>query len=69
MAAAAEPGPDGPQWRMTADYHALMPGFSHGTAGAAYALAAAGRALHRADLIDAAAAGPASSQTQLAPGS
>jgi len=57
LVAAAEPGPDGPQWRMTADYHALMPGFSHGTAGAAYALAAAGRALHRADLIDAAAAG------------
>lgn len=57
LTAAAEPGPDGPQWRMTADWPYLMPGFSHGTAGVAYALAAAGRALHRADLIDAAAAG------------
>jgi hypothetical protein len=57
LAAAAEPGPDGPQWRMTADRPYLMPGFSHGTAGVAYALAAAGRALHRADLVDAAAGG------------
>jgi hypothetical protein len=40
LVAAAEPGPDGPQWRMTADYRALMPGFSHGTAGVAYALSA-----------------------------
>lgn len=57
LAAAAEPGPDGPQWRMKAGWPALMPGFSHGTAGVAYALAAAGRALHRADLLAAATAG------------
>jgi lantibiotic modifying enzyme len=57
LMAAAEPGPDGPQWPMTAGWPYLMPGFSHGTAGVAYVLAAAGRALHRADLIDAATAG------------
>jgi lantibiotic modifying enzyme len=57
LATAAEPGPDGPQWRMIADWPYLMPGFSHGTAGVAYALAAAGRALHRADLVDAAVGG------------
>ena len=34
-----------------------MPGFSHGTAGAAYALAAAGRALTRRDLVDVAIRG------------
>jgi lantibiotic modifying enzyme len=54
---AAEPGPDGPQWRMVADWPYLMPGFSHGTAGNAYALAAAGQALHRSDLLDAAIRG------------
>jgi lantibiotic modifying enzyme len=57
LAGAAEPGPDGPQWRMVADWPSLQPGFSHGTAGAAYALAAAGRALHRGDLLDAATRG------------
>ena len=57
LAAAAEPSPDGPQWRMVADWPSLTPGFSHGTAGAAYALAAAGRALHRSDLLDAATRG------------
>jgi lantibiotic modifying enzyme len=50
----AEWGPGGPQWRMTRDWEYLMPGFSHGTAGVAYALAAAGRRLERPDLIDAA---------------
>jgi lantibiotic modifying enzyme len=54
---AAEPDPDGLQWRMTADYPRLMPGFSHGTAGVAYALAAAGRRLDRRDLVAAAARG------------
>ena len=34
-----------------------MPGFSHGTAGVAYALAAAGRALNRSDLLDVATRG------------
>ena len=57
LAAAAEPTPDGPQWRYKAGWPALMPGFSHGTAGAAYALAAAGRILRRADLVDIATAG------------
>jgi len=47
----AESGPDGLQWQMTADWGYLMPGFSHGTAGNAYALAAAGRRLDRPDLI------------------
>ena len=47
----AEPGPDGPQWRMTVDWGYLMPGFSHGTAGVCYSLAAAGRALDRPDLV------------------
>jgi hypothetical protein len=57
LVAAAEPGPDGLQWRMKAGWPTLMPGFSHGTAGVAYALAAAGRDLHRADLLAAATAG------------
>jgi lantibiotic modifying enzyme len=57
LVAAAEPGPDGPQWRMTAEWPYLMPGFSHGTAGVACALAAAGRVLHRADLAAAATGG------------
>lgn len=53
----AEHRPDGLQWRMTRDWEYLMPGFSHGTAGVAYALAAAGRRLRRPDLIDVAARG------------
>jgi lantibiotic modifying enzyme len=42
---------------MAANWEYIMPGFSHGTAGAAYALAAAGRALHRRDLVDVATRG------------
>jgi lantibiotic modifying enzyme len=57
LVATAEPGPDGPHWRMTVDWPYIMPGFSHGTAGTAYALAAAGQALDRADLLDAARRG------------
>jgi lantibiotic modifying enzyme len=57
LAEAAEPGPDGPHWRMAAGWEYLMPGFSHGTAGVAYALAAAGRALNRDDLVDVATRG------------
>lgn len=57
LAEAAEPGPDGLHWRMTADREYLMPGFSHGTAGIAYALAAAGRTLNRSDLVDVAVRG------------
>ena len=57
LAGAGEPGPDGLHWRMAADREYLMPGFSHGTAGVAYALAAAGRALNRGDLVDVATRG------------
>jgi lantibiotic modifying enzyme len=53
----AEPGPGGLHWRMVAGWEYLMPGFSHGTAGVAYALATAGRALSRPDLVDAATRG------------
>ena len=42
---------------MAADREYLMPGFSHGTAGVAYALAAAGRTLNRRDLVDVATRG------------
>ncbi|MBV9592472.1 MAG: hypothetical protein JO147_01545 [Actinobacteria bacterium] len=45
LIAAAEPTEFGPQWRMRPGYPSLMPGFSHGTAGVAYALAVAGVAL------------------------
>jgi lantibiotic modifying enzyme len=54
----AERGPDGLHWRMVPGWEYLMPGFSHGTAGVAYALAGAGRALHRRDLVRAARAAP-----------
>jgi lantibiotic modifying enzyme len=57
LAQAAEPGPDGLHWRMAAGQEYLMPGFSHGTAGVAYALAAAGRTLNRSDLVDVATRG------------
>ena len=42
---------------MEAGYRAIMPGFSHGTAGVAYALAAAGHKLNRPDLVDVATRG------------
>ena len=48
----AESGPDGLHWRMTREWGYLMPGFSHGTAGVAYALAGAGRRLHRPDALE-----------------
>lgn len=57
LARSAEPAPGGLHWRMTAGWPHLMPGFSHGTAGCAYALAAAGRALQRQDLVDTAIRG------------
>jgi len=57
LADAAEPGPDGLHWRMAAGREHLLPGFSHGTAGAAYTLAAAGRTLGRRDLVDVAIRG------------
>jgi lantibiotic modifying enzyme len=52
LVAAAEPTDAGLRWRMTVDSPHIMPGFSHGTAGVAYALAAAGRELGRADLVE-----------------
>lgn len=57
LAEAGEPDPAGLHWRMAADWEYLMPGFSHGTAGVAYALAAAGRTLNRIDLVDVATRG------------
>jgi lantibiotic modifying enzyme len=56
LVAVAEPDPHGLQWRMDVGRN-LMPGFSHGTAGVAYALVVAGRALGRADLVTAAVRG------------
>jgi lantibiotic modifying enzyme len=53
----AEPAQQGLHWRMVAGWEYLMPGFSHGTAGAAYALGAAGRTLRRRDLVDVATRG------------
>jgi lantibiotic modifying enzyme len=57
LAEAGEPDLAGLHWRMAADWEYLMPGFSHGTAGVAYALAAAGRMLNRIDLVDVATRG------------
>jgi lantibiotic modifying enzyme len=52
LASAAESAAGRLHWRMLAGYDYLMPGFSHGTAGVAYALLLAGRRLHRRDLIE-----------------
>ncbi|MHA3703866.1 lanthionine synthetase LanC family protein [Jatrophihabitans sp. YIM 134969] len=57
LIATAEDTPEGPQWRMVPDYSILMPNFSHGTAGVAYALAVAGDRLDRPDLLDVARLG------------
>jgi lantibiotic modifying enzyme len=54
---AAERATGGRQWRMTAEWDVLMPGFSHGTAGVAYALAAAATRLNRPELLAVAATG------------
>lgn len=57
------PEADGLKWRMTTDadhqylYHRLMPNFSHGTAGIAYALATLHLETGRRELLDAALAG------------
>ncbi|SDJ36913.1 Lanthionine synthetase C-like protein [Frankineae bacterium MT45] len=51
LVTAAEPAAVGVQWRMGPEWEHLMPGFSHGTAGVAYALVAAGRRLQRDDLL------------------
>lgn len=54
---AAEPTAAGLDWRMWPGYRSSSPNFSHGTAGVASALALAGRALGRADFVDAARLG------------
>ncbi|MGI5183129.1 lanthionine synthetase LanC family protein [Dactylosporangium sp. CA-152071] len=54
---AAEPTVHGLDWRMWPGYRSSNPNFSHGTAGVAAALAVAGRALDRADFVDAARRG------------
>ena len=57
LVAVAEPADTGLHWRMVDGWPYLMPGFSHGTAGVGYALAAAGRVLDRPDLIEVAVRG------------
>ncbi|MFI5888655.1 lanthionine synthetase LanC family protein [Actinoplanes sp. NPDC051513] len=52
LVALADDRPDGLHWWMRPDYPNLMPGFSHGTAGVAYAILRAGIALGRTDLVD-----------------
>ncbi|MFD0524142.1 lanthionine synthetase LanC family protein [Paractinoplanes durhamensis] len=54
LAGLALERPDGLHWQMmmTPEYEHLLPGFSHGTAGVAYALARVGETLGRTDLID-----------------
>jgi len=53
----AEPAGGGLDWRMHPGYRSSSPNFSHGTAGAAAALAVAGRLLCRDDFVEAARAG------------
>jgi hypothetical protein len=53
----AEPAVAGLDWRLMPGWPSTMPNYSHGTAGAATALAVAGQALGRADFIAAAAQG------------
>jgi lantibiotic modifying enzyme len=52
LVALADDRPDGLHWWMIPEYPNLMPGFSHGTAGVAYALLRAATALGRTDLGD-----------------
>lgn len=52
LVALADDRPDGLHWWMSPDYPNIMPGFSHGTAGVAYALLTAAIALGRTDLRD-----------------
>ncbi|SOD72819.1 lanthionine synthetase-like protein [Jatrophihabitans sp. GAS493] len=57
LVASAEPATVGLQWRMGPKWEHLMPGFSHGTAGVAYALVAASQQLKRPDLLETAVLG------------
>jgi hypothetical protein len=54
---AALPAGTGLDWRMKPGYASSSPNFSHGTAGAASALAVTGKALGRKDFVDAAQRG------------
>jgi lantibiotic modifying enzyme len=54
---AAEQTPAGVDWAMLPGWPARMPNYSHGTAGVAAALAVAGTALDRPDLVEAAIRG------------
>jgi lantibiotic modifying enzyme len=56
---AAEPVGAGVDWRQKRDAEFVMPNLSHGTAGVAFALARAGRVLHRPELFALARAGAA----------
>ena len=55
LVGAAQRSELGLHWAMAPGESRLMPGFSHGTAGVAYALLLAGRALDRPDLVELAA--------------
>ncbi|GGM78336.1 lanthionine synthetase LanC family protein [Dactylosporangium sucinum] len=57
LLATAEETEGGLDWRMWPGYRSSNPNFSHGTAGVASALAVAGRALDRADFVEAAVRG------------
>jgi hypothetical protein len=57
LVAVAEPAGDGLDWRQRPGHRSSTPNYSHGTAGVAAALAIAGHALRRADLLSVARRG------------
>ncbi len=57
LVTAAEPAGKDLRWQLQAGAEREMPGFSHGTAGVAFALASASRSLERDDLLAAAVRG------------
>jgi lanthionine synthetase-like protein len=57
LLAVAEPAGAGLDWRQRPGYRSSTPNYSHGTAGVAAALAIAGHALRRADLLSVARRG------------
>ncbi|HXP18427.1 MAG TPA: lanthionine synthetase LanC family protein [Streptosporangiaceae bacterium] len=56
LVAQAQWADDQPDWYPRANRQVFMPNFSHGAAGIGYALAAAGAAVDRSDLVDVAEA-------------
>ncbi|WP_203819309.1 lanthionine synthetase LanC family protein [Paractinoplanes ferrugineus] len=52
LVALGQDRPEGLHWQMDPAHERLMPGFSHGTAGVAYALGRVGETLGRTDLVD-----------------